>query len=184
MLNLPQPNNSGDRALQFLQTYPAISRSLLVDCGHDIDKISTLVEPILDAPKRCATSYYIQAVTTGRTAFLATNLSNPNHSQPSAIASTWVIGRSRKCAIVVPDPSVSRCHAVIGHSVNEGFYLMDVGSSNGTFLNHQRLPALERRSLLDGDSISLSHLLIEFFVVSTKEVFDEWNEPTRASERS
>lgn len=184
MLNLPQSDNSGDRALQFLQTYPAISRSLLLDCGHDIDKISTLVEPILDAPKRCATSYYIQAVTTGRTAFLTTNLSNPNHSQPSAIASTWMIGRSRKCAIVVPNPSVSRCHAIIGHSADEGFYLMDVGSSNGTFLNHQRLPILERRSLLDGDSISLSHLLVEFYAVSMKEAFDEWNEPTRASEGS
>lgn len=181
MLNLPPSNNSGDRALQFLKSYPAISRSLLLDCGHDIDKISTLVEPILDAPKRCATSYYIQAVTTGRTAFLTTNLTSPDQLQPTAIASTWLIGRSRNCAIVLPHPSVSRCHAVIGHSAAEGFYIMDVGSSNGTFLKGQRLPVLERRSLEDGHTISLSHLQVEFFVVSMKGGFTDWGETTCTS---
>lgn len=181
MLNLPPSNNSGDRALQFLKSYPAISRSLLLDCGHDIDKISTLVEPILDAPNRCAASYYIQAVTTGRTAFLTTNLPNPTQSHLTAIASTWLIGRSRNCAITFPQPSVSRCHAVIGHSPAEGFYLMDVGSSNGTFLNDQQLPVLERRSLEDGQSILFSHLPVEFFVVSMKDGFTDWGETTRAS---
>jgi len=181
MLNLPPSNNSGDRALQFLKSYPAISRSLLLDCGHDIDKISTLVEPILEAPQRCSTSYYIQAVTTGRTAFLTTNLSSPDQTQLTAIASTWLIGRSRNCAIALPHPSVSRCHAVIGHSAAEGFYLMDVGSSNGTFLQGQRLPVLERRSLEDGDAISFSHIQVEFFVVSTQAGFTDWGETTCAS---
>jgi hypothetical protein len=177
MLNLPPSNNSGDRALQFLKTYPAISRSLLLDCGHDMDKISTLVEPILEAPQRCTTAYYIQAVTTGRTTFLTTNLIAPDHSQLTAIASTWLIGRSRNCAISVPQPSISRCHAVIGHSA-EGFYLMDVGSSNGTFLQGERLPVLERRSLSDGDQISFSHLQVEFFVVSMQGGFSDWGETT------
>jgi pSer/pThr/pTyr-binding forkhead associated (FHA) protein len=177
MLNLPPSSNSGDRALQFLKTYPAISRSLLLDCGHDIDKISTLVEPILEAPKRCTTAYYIQAVTTGRTAFLTTNLANPSQSQLTSISSTWLIGRSRNCAISISHPSISRCHAVIGHSP-EGFYIMDVGSSNGTFLNGLRLPVLERQALTDGDQISLSHLQIEFFVVSMQGGFADWGETT------
>lgn len=180
MLNLPPSSNSGDRALQFLKNYPAISRSLLLDCGHDIDKISTLVEPILEAPKRCGTAYYIQAITTGRTAFLTTNLSNPEQAQLTPIASTWLIGRSRNCAISVSQPSISRCHAVIGHSP-EGFYVMDVGSSNGTFLQGQRLPVLERRSLCDGAQIGLSHLQVEFFVVSMKDGFTDW-EGTTSSE--
>ena len=181
MLNLPSSENSGDRALQFLKSHPAISRSLLLDCGHDIDKISTLVEPILDAPKRCTASYYIQAVTTGRTAFLTTNLISPDQAQLTAIASTWLIGRSRNCAIVLPHSSVSRCHCVIGHSAAEGFYIIDVGSSNGTFLNGQRLPVLERRSLKDGDSISVSHIQTEFFVVSMKSGFTDWGKTTSAS---
>lgn len=164
MLNLPPSSNSGDRALQFLKHYPAISRSLLLDCGHDIDKISTLVEPILEVSKRCTTAHYIQAVTTGRAAFLTTNLSNLEQSQLTSIASNWLIGRNRNCAISLSQPSISRCHAVIGYSP-DGFYLMDVGSSNGTFLQGQRLPVLERRSLCDGDQIRLSHLEVEFFVV-------------------
>lgn len=177
MLNLPPSSNSGDRALQFLKTYPALSRSLLLDCGHDIDKISTLVEPILEAPKRCATAYYIQAVTTGRSAFLTTNLADSDQVQLTAIASTWLIGRSRNCAISLSQPSISRCHAVIGHQP-EGFYIMDVGSSNGTFLKGQRLPVLERRTLSDGDCIALSHLQVEFFVVSMQGGFSDWGEAT------
>lgn len=179
MLNLPPSSNSGDRALQFLQHYPAISRSLLIDCDHDIEKISTLVEPILEAPKRASTPYYIQAVTTGRTAFLTTNLPDSEQPQLTAIASTWLIGRSRNCAIPVVNASISRCHAVIGHT-SEGFYIMDVGSSNGTFLNGQRLPVLERRSLKDGNTIALSHLQIEFFVVSMEKTFLEWEAPNTA----
>lgn len=188
MFNLPPSSGAGvdsgalpaNRALQFLKSYPAISRSLLLDCEHDISKVSTLVEPILDAPQRCATSYYIQALTTGRTAFLTTNLTGTKDAQITAIASTWLVGRSRNCAIMVPHPSVSRCHAVIAHSAAEGFYIMDVGSSNGTFSNRQRLPVLERQALKDGDVLAFSHLQVEFFVVSLKQGFVDWDDPTCA----
>ena len=189
MLNLPPSHGAGvdsgslpaNRALQFLKDYPAISRSLLLDCEQDISKVATLVEPILDAPQRCTTPYYIQAVTTGRTAFLTTNLTETGEAQTTAIASTWLVGRSRNCAIMVPHPSVSRCHGVIAHSAADGFCIMDVGSSNGTFLNGQRLPSLERRPLQDGDRLSFSHIQVEFFVVSVKQEFDHWDEPTSAT---
>ena len=41
---------------------------------------------------------------------------------------------------------------------------MDVGSSNGTFVNCRRLVALEQRLLNDGDLVELSHTRIEFFI--------------------
>ncbi|NJR50257.1 MAG: FHA domain-containing protein [Leptolyngbyaceae cyanobacterium CSU_1_3] len=171
MVNLQSPacNHVDSNALNFLKENPAISRSLLADCNHDFDKVSTFVGPIVKATERCtSTSYYIQAATTGRTAFLTTNLFDFEEARVTEIASTWLIGRSRNCAIAVPDPSISRCHAVIGHSPLDGFYVMDVGSSNGTFINHQRLPTLERRALQDGDMVSLSHIHVEFFLVSDR----------------
>ncbi|KAM3101818.1 FHA domain-containing protein [Phormidesmis sp. 146-12] len=168
MVNLQQSGNVDHYALDFLKENPDISRSLLADCDHDFDQVSTFVGPIVQASKRCPASYYIQAATTGRTAFLTTNLFDLEEARVTEIASTWLIGRSRNCAIAVPNPSISRCHAVIGHSPLEGFYVMDVGSSNGTFINRHRLPTLERRTLQDGDLVSLSHIHVEFFVVSNK----------------
>jgi hypothetical protein len=109
-------------------------------------------------------SYYIQAAQHNHRAFLTTNLSSVDAAQVTALSSTWLIGRSRNCAIVVHDRSVSRCHAVVGYDVQQGFYLMDVGSSNGTYLNQKRLSVLKRYSLKDGDVIMLCNLQFEFFV--------------------
>lgn len=41
---------------------------------------------------------------------------------------------------------------------------MDVGSSNGTFVNCRRLAASEQRFLNDGDLVELSHTRVEFFI--------------------
>jgi FHA domain len=111
-------------------------------------------------------SYYIQAAQHNHRAFLTTNLSSVDAAQVTALSSTWLIGRSRNCAIVVNDRSVSRCHAVVGYDVQQGFYLMDVGSSNGTYLNQKRLSVLKRYSLRDGDVIMLCNLQFEFFIAS------------------
>ncbi len=173
MIDLKPSVQSEQCALNFLENNPSISKSLMAELDHDLDQVSTIVEPILNARKRCGvTVYYIQAVTTGKTAFLTTNLPEVQETFVTDIASNWLLGRSLNCAIAVPHTSISRCHAVVGHCPNNGFYIMDVGSCNGTFVNRRRLPALERRVLQDGDLISLSSLQVEFFVVSSK------NQPT------
>ncbi|MEB3291838.1 MAG: FHA domain-containing protein [Synechococcales bacterium] len=110
-------------------------------------------------------SYYIQATRLEHRGRLKTNLTQLGETQVTEMGSTWLLGRSRNCAIPVPDRSISRCHAVIGYDQAQGFYLMDVGSSNGTFLNQKRLSILERYPLKDGDLINLCHVLIEFFEV-------------------
>ncbi|WP_232677195.1 FHA domain-containing protein [Nocardioides sp. R-C-SC26] len=49
------------------------------------------------------------------------------------------IGREETCDIVVPDPTVSRQHAEI-RAVGEGWEVVDLGSSLGTWVNGHRLP--------------------------------------------
>lgn len=55
----------------------------------------------------------------------------------------------------IPDADiVSRVHAEILQE-GEAFYIRDLGSSNGTFVNHAPLVAQQRHRLLPGDLISL-----------------------------
>ncbi len=68
-----------------------------------------------------------------------------------------LIGRDPNSAVVIPAHGVSRKHAVIRRTTDGTYQLMDMGSSNGTFLNGTRLsrPAvLTNGSVLDigGDS--------------------------------
>ncbi len=120
-----------------------------------------LIPPVVIPPL-----YYIQAAQVNHRAFLTTNLANPNAPQVTVISSTWLLGRSRNCAVVVQDRSVSRCHAVVGYDMQQGFYIMDVGSSNGTCLNGTRLSVLKRYPLKDGDVIAMCNLNVEFFIAN------------------
>ncbi|XGV98132.1 MAG: FHA domain-containing protein [Leptolyngbya sp. BL-A-14] len=165
MLNLKPSSDSDRRTLNFLEKNPALSQCLLEDCGTNLSQVSTIIEPVLSASSRCEiSSFYIQAVTTGRTAFLTTNLPDDRATHVTSVGSSWLIGRSSNCAISINSLSISRCHAVIGHCPDRGFYIMDVGSSNGTFVNCRRLAALEQRILNDGDLVELSHTRFEFFI--------------------
>lgn len=70
-----------------------------------------------------------------------------------------ILGRDRKADIQLPDIAVSRQHAEIFHG-NDGFYIRDLGSSNGVAVNQTRIdnPYL----LSNGDCISIGSCVIEF----------------------
>ncbi len=50
-----------------------------------------------------------------------------------------VIGRSRECDVVISDLLVSRKHAIISRK-EDGFWLKDLGSTNGTVLQDSKIP--------------------------------------------
>jgi FHA domain len=62
------------------------------------------------------------------------------------------LGRRPECDLTIPEPAVSRRHASLHWRVG-GWYLLDHGSTNGTFVNGSRLEAPTR--LADGDEIHL-----------------------------
>ena len=51
------------------------------------------------------------------------------------------IGRMPENKIVLPEDKVSRHHALIQHREHDEYWLVDLGSSNGTYHNHRRIRA-------------------------------------------
>ncbi|MCL1922887.1 MAG: FHA domain-containing protein [Propionibacteriaceae bacterium] len=49
------------------------------------------------------------------------------------------IGRSDGCELVLDDDYVSSTHAVLSHREEGGWFLKDLGSTNGTFVNAERI---------------------------------------------
>jgi len=170
MLNLKHAGPVDLKTLTFLKQNPSLSETLIAELGHDIRQVSTIIEPIFRAPSRCEVSaHYIQAVATGRAGFLTTNLPDSRMTYVTEMASHWLVGRSSNCAIAVLDRSVSRCHSVIKHIPNQGFYIKDLGSCNGTSVNRSKLAPLEERLLHDGDLLEFSKFRVEFFIAGSSE---------------
>lgn len=69
-----------------------------------------------------------------------------------------LIGRAPECDITLLDPNVSRRHAEI-RAVDDGFVLVDLGSTNGTRVNG--VPVSER-GLRDGDELVFGNTRIVF----------------------
>lgn len=73
---------------------------------------------------------------------------------------TCSIGRSPQSTIVLDSPKVSRRHALINAQNVGEMWLIDLGSSNGTFLNRRRVHQPLR--LCDGDEITIHEATFTF----------------------
>ncbi len=70
----------------------------------------------------------------------------------------YVLGRAHGCDLVVPDPGVSRQHARVQRGP-EGTELVDLGSTNGTYVNGRRVV---RCRLRHGDRVQLGGAVLEY----------------------
>ncbi len=71
---------------------------------------------------------------------------------------SWiVVGRGRSADLVLAEPTISRAHAAVGFDDESGFFVQDLGSTNGTTVNGARA---ERKPLETGDDIQMGRLQI------------------------
>ena len=63
--------------------------------------------------------------------------STPMHGREVTLLSGITLGRD-DCDVVLSDPEVSRRHAVVAESP-DGFTIEDLGSTNGTWVNGERI---------------------------------------------
>jgi pSer/pThr/pTyr-binding forkhead associated (FHA) protein len=71
-------------------------------------------------------------------------------------------GRHPDSRIFLDDITVSRRHAVIDHR-ESGFVVRDVGSLNGTYVNHERV---DEQPLHSGDEIQIGRFVLTFHSAS------------------
>ncbi len=110
---------------------------------------------------------YVQAGIQQGQPYLITNLLDGKTQglfQPEGV---WLVGRDRRVNIPIREQCMSRIHAAIHYVPNEGFYLVDLGSTNGSFVNSE--PVFERQLLKDGDQIRLGSVAISFFTCPTSQ---------------
>jgi two-component system, cell cycle response regulator len=74
-------------------------------------------------------------------------------------ATSYVVGRETKADLVIPRDSVSRQHAQLVCDSGGNWWVQDLGSTNGTFINEE---AVERRVLADGDQLRFGDAIFKF----------------------
>ena len=108
-----------------------------------------------------AQSYYIQAVIDGEAVYVTTNLRDGKSQSLRQSQNTWTIGRDRKSGIHFNSKYVSRRHAAIRY-VEQGFYLIDLNSTNGTCINGEQI--YRPTKLKEGDIIRVGNITFSFFI--------------------
>ena len=79
-------------------------------------------------------------------------------------SSHLLLGKSRRKAdVILPDDTVSRVHARIEHRT-DGFYVSDLYSTNGSWLNDERLESGNAVLLKDGDVLRFGELLFRVHI--------------------
>jgi len=95
------------------------------------------------------------------------------HPPGAALGCRWAvgpaavtIGRAGVCEVVDPDPTVSRAHARVEPVADGTFRVVDLGSANGTFVNHA--PVAEA-GLRDGDYLRVGNSIYRFLAAGNLE---------------
>ncbi|MGE0711571.1 MAG: sigma 54-interacting transcriptional regulator [Planctomycetota bacterium] len=93
------------------------------------------------------------------------------------------IGRTKENALVLPGAGVSRRHCELRRR-GAGWEVLDLGSTRGTQLNGEPLPAQEARPLQDGDELQVGVHALRFAAPAASEVepSDERDEEPRPLE--
>lgn len=77
----------------------------------------------------------------------------------SLVGQQWVLGRSPECDVVLEAAAVSRRHVILSDEEGQ-FFVKDLGSRNGTYVNGARVE--NRAPLSNGDQMLICDILFEF----------------------
>ncbi len=140
----------------------------------NIDSPADSSEGMLTATASQTHPKYIQGIVQGGQVYIITNLLGGESQVVIQPQMVWTLGRNREVALPIRDKSMSRRHAVILHVPGVGFYLIDLNSMNGSYVNWVRIK--HRHLLQDGDLVRIGGT--EFiFLTSQRQRFVEAMHP-------
>jgi len=93
-----------------------------------------------------------------------------------------IIGRSVEAVVSVDDLKVSRHHAAIDNR-NGFYYVVDLGSTNGTFKNGNKVQFSEILSPGDEVRVGSAVFKVEILDKAKSQMAEYWSEPTRLIQR-
>lgn len=157
MLNAPVEETDLEKRLGLYQVFSKLyeqNRSLL-------DEILELENIDSSAGGKMTPRYIVGMVQQGQP-YLLTNLLGEQSQNLYQAQCCWLIGRAPDVALSFPDRRLSRYHAVIQYVQREAcFYLVDLQSTNGSFVNGEAVRYRQR--LAEGDRIRVGSLSIQFY---------------------
>ncbi|HEY9879816.1 MAG TPA: FHA domain-containing protein [Leptolyngbyaceae cyanobacterium] len=161
-------DSSEDAELQKrLELFQVFSK--LYDRHRDLlNEILALEQIGARSPGRQGIFSYIQGLVLGQEALLVTNLIDGQSQALEQGQQIWLIGRDgSQVSVPIRDKRLSRRHAAIQYRPQQGFYIADLGSTNGTFVNGERI--LQPILLKDGDRLRLGSMTCSFFICQERQ---------------
>lgn len=143
------------------------------ECGAQLDGVETLVtqaitdEQIAEERKKTPRT---DAASTPANSWISLHLMDSGKILPLASRNEFTLGRLSEGQPIMPDidltpyqayaSGVSRLHAVVKRE-SDRVLVMDLGSSNGTYVNGRRINPHVEESLNHGDILALGKLKIQ-----------------------
>ncbi|MDJ0737985.1 MAG: FHA domain-containing protein [Nostocaceae cyanobacterium] len=144
----------------FLKLYE--NHTALLD---DILQLENLSQPSFTKVK----PLFVQGVIDTSGVYVITNLSEGKTQRLLQPQQIWTIGRDDSNGICIDDKHMSRHHAAIRYiEEDKSFYLVDFGSTNGSFVNGE--PVYQSIRLQDGDRIRLGTFTFSFLMNITTQI--------------
>jgi len=145
------------------------------ECGAQLDGIDTLItQAITDdeiAEELNKKSSHPELASTPVNSWISLHLMDSGKILPLASRNEFTLGRLSEGQPIMPDidltpyqayaSGVSRLHAVVKRDANNRALVMDLGSSNGTYVNGRRINPHVEEPLSHGDIVALGKLKIQ-----------------------
>jgi hypothetical protein len=142
---------------------PWILDTLFYNLSYDLEQVADIIDPILTAQNHCyRTDWYVQGIVAEARGFISTNINPDRAIQVTRCGTRWLLGQSAHCTVAMPQPGIADCHAALSFDPLRGFFITDLGSIGGTWVNGRRLASAQRHYLQDGDLVKLGSLRFEF----------------------